>query len=61
MRKRAVQSLVYTANITCHRPWDYDAEIESLKNGLLSSACIFSFVNSALHKVLGPRIWEGVL
>jgi hypothetical protein len=63
--RRVVQRLVYRTNITCQRKQDYDAEVERVKKDLLSNACTFSFVNSAVHKSsktrnLGRRVVKPV-
>ena len=39
----------------CHRKRDYDAEKGKANKDLLSNACTFSFVNSAVYKSCSNR------
>jgi hypothetical protein len=55
VQRRVVQSLVYRTNTTCQIKRDYDAEKCRAKKDLLSNACTFSFVNSAVYKSSSTR------
>jgi len=41
--------------MTCQRKRDYDAEKSRVKKDLLSNACTFSIVNSAVYKSSSTR------